>query len=42
MKRLIFALILTGASLNAGIIRVATYPVRHPVKTTKAVLKVIY
>lgn len=40
MKRAILFL-LTASVANAGIIRVATYPVRHPVKLIKKTSHVI-
>jgi hypothetical protein len=35
MKRTILLAVFSTALANAGILKVATYPVRHPVKTVK-------
>jgi len=35
MKALILIALATGAIAQAGVVHVATYPLRHPVKTVK-------
>ena len=41
MKKLTLLVLLAGA-LTAGPLKVATYPMRHPVKTVKGVVKGTY
>lgn len=40
MKKLILAGLLSGVLANAGIVKVVTYPVRHPVKLVKTTVRV--
>lgn len=40
MKKLILVGLLSGVLANAGIVKVATYPLRHPVKLVKKTVHV--
>lgn len=39
MKKLLISMILSSALSQAGVVKVATFPVRHPVKTSKGAFK---
>jgi len=41
-KLLLLSAIIGGLSAQAQVLTVASYPVRHPAKTTKTVLKVVF